>query len=81
MYDFSGEELLDPEQVRRRLERMTDAQLRRWGGAARYMCSPAACLGQPPRQNFVLRLEEAIAEWRRRHGDRRDANSSRRPSP
>jgi hypothetical protein len=68
MYDFSGEKLLDREQVRRLLQRMTDDQLRRWGAAARYMCSPEANLGQPPRPNFVLQLEEAIAEWKRRHG-------------
>ena len=68
MYDFSGEKLLDCEQAPRRLERMADAQLRRWGAAARYMCSPTANLGQPPRPNFVLQLEEAIAEWKRRHG-------------
>jgi hypothetical protein len=61
MYDFSGEKLLDREQVRRRLQRMTDAQLRRWGAAARYMCSPTANLGQPPWPNFVLQLEEALA--------------------
>jgi hypothetical protein len=55
-FDFSGEKLLDREQVRQRLQRMTDAQLRRWGASARYMCSPEANLGQPPRQNFVLQL-------------------------
>jgi hypothetical protein len=47
MYDFSGEQLLDREQVRRRLRRMTDDQLRRWGSATRYICTPAANLGQP----------------------------------
>ena len=26
-----------------------------------------ACLGKPPRANFVVQLEEAIGEWRRRH--------------
>jgi hypothetical protein len=67
MYGFSGESLLDREEVRRRLRRMSDDQLRRWGGSARHMCSPEANLGQPPRPNFVLQLEEAIAEWQRRH--------------
>jgi hypothetical protein len=36
---------------------------------ARYMCSPEASFGKPPRQNFVIQLEEAIAEWQRRHGN------------
>ena len=67
MYDFSSDRLLDREQVRQRLRRMTDDQLRRWGAAARYMCSLWANFGEPPRQNFV-QLEEAIAEWQRRHG-------------
>jgi len=42
MYDFAGGELLDREEVRQWLRRMTDDQLRRWGAAARYMCSPQA---------------------------------------
>jgi hypothetical protein len=69
MYDFADGRLLDREEVRQRLRRMTDDQLRRYGAAARYMCSPQANVGQPPRQNFVIQLEEAIAEWQRRHGN------------
>ena len=41
--------------------------LKQFGAAARYMCSPQASRGQPPRQAFVIQREEAIAEWRRRH--------------
>ena len=33
------------------------------GKAARYMCSPAANLGQPPREPFVIQLREARAGW------------------
>jgi hypothetical protein len=69
MYDFAGGRLLDREEVRQRLRRMTDEQLQRFGAAARYMCSPQANLGKPPRQNYVLQLEETIAEWHRRHGN------------
>jgi hypothetical protein len=36
MYDFAGGRLLDREEVRQRLRRMTDEQLRRFGAAARY---------------------------------------------
>jgi hypothetical protein len=30
------------------------------------MCTPEANLGAPPRRVFVIQLEEARAEWRRR---------------
>jgi hypothetical protein len=41
MYGFSSERLLDRDEVRQRLRRMNDNELRRWGAAARYMCSPS----------------------------------------
>jgi hypothetical protein len=75
MYDFSGEKLLDREQVRQRLQRMTDAQLRRFGSAARYMCSPEANLGQPPRQNFVLQLRGGYRGMETPARARREVNS------
>jgi uncharacterized protein YjiS (DUF1127 family) len=70
MSDLSAlaiDRLLDRNQVRLRLARMSDQQLEQFGRDARYMCSPKANLGKPPRENFVLQLEEAVAEWRRRH--------------
>ena len=69
MYEFAGGRLLDRGEVRQRLRRMTDDQLQRFGAAARYMCSPEANFGKPPRQNYVIQLEEAITEWQRRHGN------------
>jgi len=45
MYDFADGRLLDREEVRQPLRRMTDDQLRRYGSAARYMCSPHANVG------------------------------------
>jgi len=57
---------LDLEQLRTRLTRMTDAELLRFGKAARYMCTPQANIGEPPRAEFVIQLEEARQEWRRR---------------
>ena len=45
---------------------MTDAELLAFGKAARHMCSPAANLGKPPREPFVIQLREAREEWRRR---------------
>jgi hypothetical protein len=46
---------------------MSDEELREFGKAARYMVSPRANMGKPPLPAFVLQLEEARAEWRRRH--------------
>ena len=65
MYSFAKDSPLDIEELRARLRRMSDEALKQFGAAARYMCSPQASTGQPPRQAFVL--EEAIAEWPRRH--------------
>ena len=45
---------------------MSDEELRGFGKAARYMVSPRANMGKPPLPDFVLQLEEARAEWRRR---------------
>jgi hypothetical protein len=47
---------------------MSDRALLEFGRAAAYMCTPYANLGQPPRKPFLLQLEAARAEWRRRHG-------------
>jgi hypothetical protein len=57
----------DQEEVRERLRKMTDAQLGSYGRACVYMCSPKANMGKPPREAFVIQLEEAKAEYRRRH--------------
>jgi hypothetical protein len=46
--------------------KMTDEELIREGEAGRYLCSPMANFGKPPRKVFVIQLEEAKAEWRRR---------------
>lgn len=63
---FTTDEVdLDP--YRARLRKMTDEELIRHGKAGRYLCSPMANFGKPPRKVFVIQLEETIAEWRRRH--------------
>jgi len=53
------------DQLRDRLRKMTNAQLLEFGKAARYMCTPEANIGKPPREEFVIQLAEARAEWRR----------------
>jgi len=50
------------EQLRTRLRKMTDAQLVRFGKAARSLCPDPRCP-----DTFKRQLEEARAEWRRRH--------------
>lgn len=52
--------------LRGRLQKMNDAELLAFSRTARYMLSPRANFGRPPRQSFVIQLEEARAEWRRR---------------
>ena len=59
---------LDVDDLHARLARMTDHALLEFGRAAAYMCTPYANLGHPPRKPFVMQLEAARAEWRRRHG-------------
>jgi hypothetical protein len=58
---------IDLDELRQRLARMSDTELRRFGDAAQFMCSPDANLGTPPREVFVVQLHEARAEWKRRH--------------
>jgi hypothetical protein len=58
---------LDVDALRARLRKMTNEELVEFGKAARYMVSPTANIGKPPLPTFVLQLEEARAEWRRRH--------------
>jgi hypothetical protein len=57
----------DVNALRTRLRKMSDQELRKFGKAARYMVSPTANMGKPPLPDFVLQLEEARAEWHRRH--------------
>ena len=61
---------LDVDALRTRLRKMSDGDLRKFGKAARYMVSPTANMGKPPLPTFVLQLEEARAEWHRRHPTR-----------
>jgi hypothetical protein len=63
---LAGNAPINIDQVRERLRKMTNAQLLEFGKAARYMCSREANIGKPPREEFVIQLEEARAEWKRR---------------
>jgi hypothetical protein len=61
------EDVVDLEELRARLRKMTDAELLRSGKDAKFMCSPGANFGKPPRECFLIALKEAQEEWRRRH--------------
>jgi hypothetical protein len=63
----SSDNEIDLEGLRARLRKMTDSELLRYGRAAKSMCSPDAYFGQAPRQAFLIQLEEARQEWRRRN--------------
>ena len=63
---LAGNAPINIDQVRERLRKMTNAQLLEFGKAARYMCSREANIDKPPREEFVIQLEEARAEWKRR---------------
>jgi hypothetical protein len=60
-------ESFDIENLRSRLRTANDAELLRFGQAAKYMCSPTANMGKPPRWEFVIQLGEARKEWKRRN--------------
>jgi hypothetical protein len=54
------------DELRERLRKMSDAVLRTFGQAAQHVVSPKANQGQPPSEVFVIQLDEARKEWKRR---------------
>ena len=67
MSHLAHEAAVDLEGPRERLRKMSEAELLRFGKAAKFMCSPEANRGKPPRECFVIQLNEARKEWLRRH--------------
>ena len=63
---LSGDTTVNREELRARLRKMTDNELRRFGRAAQNMCLPDGNWDKPPREEFVIQLEEARAESKRR---------------
>jgi hypothetical protein len=55
------------DELRAQLRKMDDVKLCEFGRAARSMSIVRANLGKPPLQVYALQLQEAQAEWRRRH--------------
>jgi hypothetical protein len=68
---FNGDEL------RERLGKMSDAELRAFGQAGEHMVSPKAHLGQPHREMFVIQLDEARKEWKRRKSQPKTTNRTK----
>jgi hypothetical protein len=62
----SNDGKIDLEYLRARLRKKSEAELQWYMGAAECMCSPHANFGKPPRQTFIIQLQEAQAEWDRR---------------
>ena len=54
------------EQIRERLRKMSDHELRKFGRAASVMADPKKNFGTP-NPAFKIQLDEARAEWSRRH--------------
>jgi len=58
------------ESLRTRLRKMSDQELLRFSQSAKYMCSPAANSGEPPRHVFLIQLREVRTEWERRKSEK-----------
>jgi hypothetical protein len=54
------------DELRERLQKMSDMELRKFGQAAQRMISAKANPGQSPPEVFVIQLREARIEWKRR---------------
>jgi hypothetical protein len=67
----------DIERIRARIRNMTDHELREYGRAAAHMADPKNNSGKPS-PVFQIQLDEARAEWRRRHPANPDG-ATRRP--
>ena len=55
------------EDFKKRIEKLTDAELLRYGKAARYMADPRNSADKRTvRDVYMVQLQECRAEWRRR---------------
>ena len=54
------------DELRERLQKMSDVELRKFGQATQHMVSPKETPGQPPQEVFAIQLDEARKEWKRR---------------
>jgi hypothetical protein len=54
-------------EIRERVRKMSDEELLRYGAICKSMCSPEANLDKPSLDAWTVQLQEARAEWRKRH--------------
>lgn len=66
-----------PEELRKRLGEMSDLELRRFGQRARKLSDPK--MNFAATQPHAIELEEARAEWRRRHPPNKGTRINRLP--
>jgi hypothetical protein len=60
----------DPEyagEISERVRKMSDEELLRYGAVCKSMCSPETSLDKPSLDAWTVQLQEARAEWRKRH--------------
>ena len=53
MHRFALNVPVDVQELREQLRKMSDEELRRFGRAAQFMCSPGTNSGKPPQKRFV----------------------------
>ena len=61
------ETIFNVDELRAQLRKMNDVKLCEFGEAARYKTAIRATLDNPPHHVYEVQLQEAKAEWRRRH--------------
>jgi len=59
--------MFNVEELRAELRKMDDVRLSEFGQAARYMAAIRANTSKPSLHPYEVQLQEAKAEWRRRH--------------
>jgi hypothetical protein len=59
---LSAEQAIDIGELRQRLMKMSDTELLRFGAASKFMCSPGANFGKPPREVFVVQLPNRFVQ-------------------
>jgi hypothetical protein len=59
--------MFNVDELRAELRKMDDVRLSEFGQAARYMAAIRATTSKPSHHLYEVQLQEAKAEWRRRH--------------
>jgi hypothetical protein len=65
-HDFAKNPPTDRDKLRERLQGMSNKDLREFGKACEHGCSKKGASGEPPGKDFMIQLELAREEWKRR---------------